>query len=129
MELKHPEILEYGEKNYTNDDIGEESNCFGATLYILGQVEDLTNLPPDYMFFEEIFEETEELEVGDVVALIDASEGFEILKHIAVYIGRGQFFEKTGISGEFRISNMRQICEQWEYKGCNTSFWTLKKEE
>lgn len=92
------------------DNWEETFNCWGATLFALGQIEELEWTDCQYMT-EFLDNETEEInkgeiKIGDILAMYDWYDGDYRLIHTAVYIGNGKFWHKCGGSQSYYHSEV-----------------------
>lgn len=100
-------------------------NCWGTTLYILGETDYL-----DWVYSEDMIDflesktnniSNEDLQIGDILALY--SEDYLI--HTAVYLGKGLYFHKMGASNsEFtQLENILNTYPEYE----TIEYYRLKK--
>ena len=92
-------------------------NCWGATLFVLGEIDRLrwVELTEMSSWIRERTKEVEqeEIMIGDVVVLTYDDSLYD-LEHTATYIGNGKFFHKKG-SNYGEITDLDGVYESYDF--------------
>jgi len=90
-------------------------NCWGATLFGLGQIDKLywvrQGSMENFLYKETIEIEEKDLKKGDILALYNETEG---LIHTALYVGNDMWWHKVGgLHSEF--TSKEKVIETYEH--------------